>query len=78
MAAIDSLFGPSRNELNVEMIRFAQRDNVRTLLSLLRQVPDELVTVPFVLHRISAMSVFSDFGIECMGCRRSRSAREER
>jgi hypothetical protein len=47
VAAIDSLFGPSRNELDVEMIGFAQRDNVRTLLSLLRQVPDELVTVPF-------------------------------
>lgn len=29
------------------MIRFPQRDSVRTLLSLLRQVPDELITVPF-------------------------------
>jgi hypothetical protein len=47
VAAVDSLFGRSRNELNVEMIRFAHRDNVRTLLSLLRQLPDELITVPF-------------------------------
>jgi hypothetical protein len=47
VAAINSLFGPSRNELNVGMIGIAQRDNVRTLLSLLRQVPDELITVPF-------------------------------
>jgi hypothetical protein len=46
-AAIDSLFGPSRNELGVDVIRFAHRDSVRTLLSLLRQVPDELITVPF-------------------------------
>jgi hypothetical protein len=44
--AIDNLFGPSRSELNVDMIRFAHRDAVRTLLSLLRQVPDELITVP--------------------------------
>ena len=29
------------------MIRIAHRDAVRTLLSLLRQVPDELITVPF-------------------------------
>jgi hypothetical protein len=29
------------------MIRFPQRDSVRTLLSLLRQVPDELITAPF-------------------------------
>jgi len=29
------------------MIKFAQRDGVRTLLLLLRQVPDELITVPF-------------------------------
>jgi hypothetical protein len=29
------------------MIRFPQRDGVRTLLSLLRQLPDELITVPF-------------------------------
>lgn len=29
------------------MIRFAQRDSVRTLLLLLRQVPDELIAVPF-------------------------------
>jgi hypothetical protein len=29
------------------MIRFQQRDSVRTLLSLLREVPDELITVPF-------------------------------
>jgi hypothetical protein len=29
------------------MIRFAHRDAVRTLLLLLRQVPDELITVPF-------------------------------
>lgn len=48
VAAIDSLFGPSRNELNHEMIKFVHRDNVRTLLSLLRQVPNELITVPFV------------------------------
>jgi hypothetical protein len=47
VAAIDSLFGPSRNELNIEMTRFPHRDNVRTLLSLLGQVPDELITVPF-------------------------------
>jgi hypothetical protein len=47
VAAIDSLFGPSRGELNVDMIRFGHRDSVRTLLSLLRQVPDELMTVPF-------------------------------
>jgi hypothetical protein len=47
VSAIDSLFGPSRSELNVDMIRFAHRDGVRTLLSLLRQVPDELITVPF-------------------------------
>lgn len=47
VAAIDSLFGPSRGELNVDMIRFERRDGVRTLLMLLRQVPDELITVPF-------------------------------
>ncbi len=47
VAAIDRLFGPSRNELDVEMIGFAQRDNVRTLLLLLRQVPNELITTPF-------------------------------
>src|ERR1700730_713549 len=47
VAAMDSLFGPSRNELNTEMIKFAQRVSVRTLLSLLRQVRDELITVPF-------------------------------
>src|SRR5258708_38683967 len=29
------------------MIRIAYRDAVRTLLLLLRQVPDELITVPF-------------------------------
>ncbi len=29
------------------MIKIAHRDAVRTLLSLLRQVPDELITVPF-------------------------------
>jgi hypothetical protein len=29
------------------MIRFAHRDSVRTLLLLLRQVPDELIVVPF-------------------------------
>lgn len=45
--AIDSLFGPARNELNADMIHLAHRDSVRTLLSLLRQVPDELITVPF-------------------------------
>ena len=45
--AIDSLFGPSRNELNVDMIKILHRDAVRTLLLLLRQVPDELITVPF-------------------------------
>ena len=45
--AIDSLFGPSRGELNVDMIRFPHRDAARTLLLLLRQVPDELITVPF-------------------------------
>jgi hypothetical protein len=47
VSAIDSLFGPSRGELNVDVIRFAHRDGVRTLLLLLRQVPDELITVPF-------------------------------
>jgi hypothetical protein len=47
VAAIDSLFGPSRGELNVDVIRFAHRDSVRTLLLLLRQVPDELIAVPF-------------------------------
>jgi hypothetical protein len=47
VAAIDRLFGVSRNELNLEMIKFPLRDNVRTLLSLLRQVPDELITVAF-------------------------------
>jgi hypothetical protein len=47
VATIDRLFGPSRNELNVHMIRFAHRDQVRTLLSLLDRAPDELITVPF-------------------------------
>jgi hypothetical protein len=47
VSAIDSLFGPSRNELSVNMIRFVHRDAVRSLLLLLRQVPDELVAVPF-------------------------------
>lgn len=47
VSAIDSLFGASRNELNVEMIKFQHRDCVRTLLALLRQVPNDLVTVPF-------------------------------
>jgi hypothetical protein len=47
VSAINSLFGPSRGELNVDMIRFAHRDAVRTLLLLLRQLPDELITVPF-------------------------------
>jgi hypothetical protein len=47
VSALDSLFGPSRGQLNVDMIRFPHRDAVRTLLSMLRQVPDELITVPF-------------------------------
>jgi hypothetical protein len=47
VSAIDRLFGPSRSELGVDMIRFPHRDAVRTLLLLLRQVPDELITVPF-------------------------------
>jgi hypothetical protein len=47
VAAIDRLFGSSRRELDVGMIRFAHRDQVRTLLSLLDRVPDELITVPF-------------------------------
>ncbi len=45
--AIDNLFGPSRNELDVGMIRSVHRDQVRTLLSLLDQLPDDLITVPF-------------------------------
>jgi hypothetical protein len=47
VSAINSLFGPSRGELNVDAIRFAHSDGVRTLLLLLRQLPDELITVPF-------------------------------
>jgi hypothetical protein len=52
VAAIDGLFGASRNELNGGMIGIALRDNVRTLLSLLRQVPDELITVPFADYTV--------------------------
>ena len=67
VAAIDSLFGPSRGELNVGVIRFAHRDSVRTLLSLLDQVPDELIAVSFADYTeylqcqsslISALSVW--------------------
>jgi hypothetical protein len=47
VAAIDRLFPPPRNELNEGMIQAFHRDNVRTLLSLLHQVADELLTIPF-------------------------------
>ena len=67
VTAIDRLFGPGRNELGVDMIRFHHRDAVRTLLSLLQQVPDDLITVPFADYTeylqcqsflISALSVW--------------------
>jgi hypothetical protein len=48
VSAIDGLFGSSRNELDAGVIHFIHRDNVRTLLSLLDQMSDELITVPFV------------------------------
>jgi hypothetical protein len=47
VSAIDNLFGPSRNELSFNVILFRDRNSVRTLLSLLDQLPDELITVSF-------------------------------
>jgi hypothetical protein len=61
VSAIDRLFGSSRNELDTGIIRFKNRDEVRTLLSLVNQVPDDLITVPFAdyveyLHCRSALT----------------------
>jgi hypothetical protein len=46
VSAIDGLFGPARNELDMGVIRFSHRDNVRALLALLDRVPDDLIAVP--------------------------------
>lgn len=48
--AIDGLFGVPRNELEMGVIRFPHRDNVRVLLALLDQVPGDLLTVPAADH----------------------------
>jgi hypothetical protein len=45
--AIDGMFGAHRNEQDTGAIHSAYRDEVCTLLSLLDQVPNELITVPF-------------------------------
>jgi hypothetical protein len=47
VSVIDRLFGSQRNELDTGKILFKHRDDVRTLLSLLDQVPDDLIAVPF-------------------------------
>lgn len=47
MSAINSLFGSNRNELAAGSIKFSHRDKVRTLLSLLDHLPEELVIPPF-------------------------------
>jgi hypothetical protein len=47
VAAIDSLFGAGRNELDVLRIGFVNRNNVRTILWLLDELPRELLTLPF-------------------------------
>jgi hypothetical protein len=43
VAAIDSLFGPNRNELDSGAIRHVYRAEVFTLLAMLDQVPSELI-----------------------------------
>jgi hypothetical protein len=45
--AIDGLFGAGRNEVDESAIRLPHSDEVRTLLSLLDQVPVDLITVSF-------------------------------
>jgi hypothetical protein len=46
VAAIDSLFGPRRNELDGRMITNVYRAEVYALLSLLDEVPRELIELP--------------------------------
>jgi hypothetical protein len=45
VAAIDSMFGPNRNELNQQMVRYTHVAQVATLLGLLDRVPDQLLTL---------------------------------
>jgi hypothetical protein len=73
VSAINRLFGSSRNELDTGMIRFKDRDQVRTLLSLLNQVPDDLITVPFADYvqylqcRSTLTSALSGWDAHCHG-----------
>lgn len=41
--AIDSLFGPSRNEQDMQMVRHTHKGQVHALLALLDEVPPELI-----------------------------------
>jgi hypothetical protein len=46
--ATNQLFGgESRNELNIGMIQYSHRHNVKTILSLLDQIPSSLITLEF-------------------------------
>lgn len=45
VVAIDQLFGPKRNELDSRMLTHALRSQVHTLLSLMDQIPPELITL---------------------------------
>ena len=46
VSAIDSLFGPTRNELNSGMIGAQYRAEVHALLSLIDEVPGGLIDLP--------------------------------
>jgi len=45
--AIDEYFGPSRQELDEQAVNHAKRAEVQALLSLLDEVPPELIDLPF-------------------------------
>jgi len=47
VSAIDSMFGANRNELDIDKIDYCCRDKVRTVLSLLDLLPDDLLTLTF-------------------------------
>lgn len=46
VAAIDSMFGPSRNELDERRVTYVYRAEVHALLALLDEVPRELIDLP--------------------------------
>lgn len=47
VAAIDSMFGANRHEYDEHKISFQHRDHVRSLLSLLDLIPDDILTPSF-------------------------------